>query len=487
MSAEQAMPGSVAAVVVLAAGHGKRMKSAKSKVLHEVCGKPMLSYAVAAAQTLNPDHLVVVVGHMKDQVIAHLDHLSIPVQAVEQPEMLGTGHAVRCGLDALPALTGEVVVTYGDVPLLTGETLTDLVAQHRADGAGVTVLTAEYDEPFGYGRVIREGDEVVRIVEQRDGTPEELAVHEINSGIYVFDAQVLADGLATLDTSNQQGEQYLTDVIAYSRSIGRRVVASVTMDIVQTKGVNTRVELANLNRELNARICRKWQEAGVTIVDPATTWIHDSVDLAEDVTILPGTQLQGATSIATGATIGPDTTLTDVEVGEGATVVRTHATLAIIGPDAAVGPFSFLRPGTEVGTRGKIGAFVETKNAVIGDGAKVPHLTYCGDATIGEGANIGAGTIFANYDGVGKHHTTVGKHSFVGSDSVLVAPVEIADGAYVAAGSAVTSNVGPGELGVCRARQRNIPSWVARKRAGTKTDEAAQAALAEMEQAEDVQ
>ncbi len=487
MSAEQSVPGSVAAVVVLAAGHGKRMKSTKSKMLHEVCGKSMLSYAVAAAQTLNPDHLVVVVGHMKEQVLAHLEHLSIPITTAEQPEMLGTGHAVRCGLDAVPQLQGEVVVTYGDVPLLTGQTLTDLVAQHRAEGAGVTVLTAELEDPSGYGRIIREGDEVVRIVEQRDGTAEELAVHEINSGIYVFDAEVLAAGLGTLQTDNKQGEQYLTDVIAYARSQGRRVAARITTDVVQTRGVNNRVELAELNREMNLRICRKWMEAGVTIIDPATTWIHDSVDLAEDVTILPGTQLQGATSIATGAVIGPDTTLTDVEVGEGATVVRTHASLAIIGPDTSVGPFSYLRPGTELGTGGKIGAFVETKNAVIGDGAKVPHLTYCGDATIGEGANIGAGTIFANYDGLAKHHTTIGRHSFVGSNSVLVAPVEIADGAYVAAGSTVTSGVGPGELGVCRAQQRNIRGWVARKRSGTKTDEAAQTALTEAEQAEDIQ
>jgi len=216
---------------------------------------------------------------------------------------------------------------------------------------------------------------------------------------------------------------------------------------------------------------------GVTVIDPASTWVHDSVDLAPDVTLLPGTSLEGATSIASGAVIGPDTTLIDVEVDEGAHVVRTHATLAVIGPNAEVGPFSYLRPGTQLGVKGKIGAFVETKNATIGDGAKVPHLTYCGDATVGEGANIGAGTIFANYDGVTKSHTTVGKASFVGSDSVLVAPVEIADGAYVAAGSTITAAVGPGELAVARGQQRNIGGWVARKRAGTRTAAAAEEAL----------
>jgi len=261
----------------------------------------------------------------------------------------------------------------------------------------------------------------------------------------------------------------------------------VLADSLQAEGVNDRIQLAALNAELNRRILRRWMAAGVTVIDPATTWVHDGVDLASDVTLLPGTSLEGATSIATGAVIGPDTTLVDVEVDEGAHVVRTHATLAVIGPGAEVGPFAYLRPGTRLGAKGKIGAFVETKNAAIGDGAKVPHLTYCGDATVGPGANIGAGTIFANYDGVTKSHTTVGAHSFVGSDSVLVAPVEIADGAYVAAGSTITGAVGPGELAVARGVQRNIPGWVARKRAGTRTATAAEAALRATEPQEDGQ
>ncbi len=476
MSDTTAADGNVAAVVIMAAGAGTRMKSSTAKVLHPLCGRSMLSYAVDAAAALTPEQLVVVVGHQRDQVEAHLAEIAPNVVIAVQEQQLGTGDAVRSGLAGLPPLTGPVVVTSGDVPLLTGETLLALVAEHSSSGNGVTLLTAVVPSPAGYGRVVREGGEVTRIVEQKDASADELAIDEINAGIYVFDAEVLAQGIASLQTNNAQGELYLTDVISFARGIGRRVGASVTDDYLQTEGVNDRIQLAERGAELNRRLVRKWMAAGVTVLDPATTWIHDSVDLGIDVTLLPNTSLEGATSVAAGATIGPDTTLVDVEVGEGATVVRTQASLSVIGPGATVGPFSYLRPGTEVGVKGKIGAFVETKNAKLGDGAKVPHLTYCGDAVVGEGANIGAGTIFANYDGVTKSTSTVGKHSFVGSDSVLVAPVQIADGAYVAAGSTITADVGPGELAVSRGQQRNVAGWVARKRAGTKTAAAAEAA-----------
>ncbi len=469
--------GRVAAVVIMAAGAGTRMKSAIAKVLHPLAGRSMLSYAVDAASALEPEHLVVVVGHQREQVEAHLAEVAPQVVTAVQERQLGTGDAVRSGLAGLVDLTGEVVVTSGDVPLLTGETLHALVEAHRAEGNAVTVLTTIAADPTGYGRVVREGGAVARIVEQRDADADVQAITEINAGIYVFDGEVLRAGLAQLGTDNAQGELYLTDVVGFARAQGRRVGASVLADALQAEGVNDRIQLAALNAELHHRILRRWMAEGVTVIDPNTTWVHDSVDLAPDVTLLPGTSLEGATSIAGGAVIGPDTTLIDVEVDEGAHVVRTHATLAVIGPHAEVGPFSYLRPGTRLGAKGKIGAFVETKNADIGDGAKVPHLTYCGDATVGEGANIGAGTIFANYDGVTKSHTTVGKASFIGSDSVLVAPVEVADGAYVAAGSTVTAAVGPGELAVARGQQRNISGWVARKRAGTKTAAAAEAAL----------
>jgi bifunctional UDP-N-acetylglucosamine pyrophosphorylase/glucosamine-1-phosphate N-acetyltransferase len=326
---------------------------------------------------------------------------------------------------------------------------------------------------------------VVRIVEHKDALREReaggelehvLDIREINSGICAFDATVLRDCLARVGTDNVQGEKYLTDVLALAREAGGTVRAHVVEDLWQTEGVNDRVQLARLGAELNRRVVQGWMRAGVTVVDPTTTWIDTDVTIGPDTVVRPGTQLLGACTIGDGAVIGPDTTLTSVEVGDGATVVRTQAEHAVIGPEATVGPFSYLRPGTVLGAHGKIGGFVETKNARIGDGAKVPHLSYVGDATVKEGANIGAGTIFANYDGVAKHHTTVGAHTFVGSNSVLVAPVELADGSYVAAGSAVTGGTEPGELAVARGRQRNVAQWVDRSRAGSPTAAAADAA-----------
>ncbi|HOC13083.1 MAG TPA: bifunctional UDP-N-acetylglucosamine diphosphorylase/glucosamine-1-phosphate N-acetyltransferase GlmU [Propionicimonas sp.] len=468
----------VAAVVIMAAGAGTRMRSSVPKVLHPIAGKSMIALAIDTADALAPERLVVVVGHQREQVTAHLAEVAPHVTIAVQAQLLGTGDAVRAGLAALPGISGAVVVTSGDVPLLAGETLQGLVATHRSEGNAITVLTSIVPDPTGYGRIVREGDHVARIVEQKDASPDELDLNEINSGIYVFEADVLGEGIEALEAKNAQGELYLTDVIAYARQAGRRVGAQLLADHLQTEGVNDRIQLAERGAELNRRILNRWMAAGVTVIDPATTWVHAGVDLAEDVTLLPGTSLEGATSVASGAIIGPETTLIDVEVGENARVLRTHAELVVIGPEATVGPFTYMRPGTELAARVHVGAFVETKKAIIGEGTKVPHLTYCGDARIGAGSNIGAGTIFANYDGVGKYTTTVGSHSFVGSDSVLVAPVEIADGAYVAAGSTITGDVGPGELAVARGQQRNIAGWVARKRAGTKSASAAAAALA---------
>jgi bifunctional UDP-N-acetylglucosamine pyrophosphorylase / glucosamine-1-phosphate N-acetyltransferase len=482
MSDAEASGTPVAAVVIMAAGAGTRMKSATPKVLHKVAGQSMISLAVDAADALSPQQLVVVVGHGREQVSQHLTEVAPHVVIAVQEQQLGTGDAVRAGLAALPGISGEVVVTSGDVPLLAGETLAALVATHRREANAVTVLTARVPDPTGYGRIVRADEQIARIVEQADAAEDELLIDEINSGIYVFDAGALSDGIASLTTHNSQGEFYLTDVVAHARSAGGRVGAWLLLDHLQTEGVNDRIQLSERNAEANRRILRRWMAEGVTIVDPATTWVHAGVDLATDVILMPSTSLEGATSVAAGAIIGPDTTLIDVEVGENAKVLRTHAELAVIGADATVGPFSYLRPGTELGASGKIGAFVETKKAVIGAGSKVPHLTYCGDAVIGEGVNIGAGTIFANYDGVNKFTTTVGDQSFVGSDSVLVAPIDIAAGAYVAAGSTITAPVGPGELAVSRGHQRNIPGWVARKRPGSKSEAAARIAIEQGEQ-----
>lgn len=458
----------VAAVVVLAAGGGTRMKSTKSKLLHEVAGKSMLSFAVSSAAALNPAHLVVVVGHLREQVEAHLEKLSESVTTAVQDEQLGTGHAVGCGLAGLGELDGDVVVTYADVPMLTGDTLRQLVAVHRAHQNSVTVLTAEVADPTGYGRVLRVGESVVGIVEHKDADDRQRAIREINSGIYVFDAVTLREGLASLTTDNAQGEQYLTDVLHYAHEQARRVGAHLIDDVWQTEGVNDRVQLARMNAEMNRRIRDAWMLNGVSMVDPSTTWIDVDVDLAPDVLLHPGVILQGATSIGEGAIIGPDTTLMDVEVGAGAEVVRTHGSFAVIGEGAQVGPFSYLRPGTILGMKGKIGAFVETKNAQIADGAKVPHLTYCGDAIVDEGANIGAGTIFANYDGVNKSTSHVGRNAFVGSNSVLVSPVDIGDGALVAAGSTITEDVPAGALGVARGKQRNVEGYIPNRRPGSK-------------------
>jgi bifunctional UDP-N-acetylglucosamine pyrophosphorylase / glucosamine-1-phosphate N-acetyltransferase len=458
------------------------MKSSRSKLLHEIAGHSMLSYAVTAATTMQPQHIVVVIGHLRDQVAAHLAEIAPHVLTAIQEQQLGTGHAVQVALDQLADLTGDVIVTMGDVPMLTGETLAALLLQHRANQTAATVLTAQVPDPTGYGRILRDADGMVTsIVEHRDADDSERVITEINSGIYVFDAVTLRSALTELAPSNDQGELYLTDVLAVLREAGKPVGAYVIDDLWQTEGVNDRIQLSRMNAELNRRILQSWMREGVTVVDPASTWVHASVDLAPDVILLPGTSLEGATSVAAGARIGPDTTLIDVEVGEKAVVTRTQASLSVIGPGANVGPYALLRPGTTLGAGGKIGTFVEAKNARIGAGAKAPHLSYLGDAVIGEGANIGAGVIFANYDGVQKSTSTVGAYSFVGSNSVLAAPVDVADGAYIAAGSTITGDVGPGELAVSRGRQRNVSGWVARKRAGTKTARAAEAALEQEE------
>ncbi len=454
------------------------MRSAIPKVLHSVGGRSLIHHAVVAAAAVAPDHLVVVVGHGRDQVKAHLAEVAPEAATVVQDQQRGTGHAVDCALRDLPELVGTVLVTYGDVPLLTGETLVSLVAEHERAGNAVTILTARLEVPTGYGRIVRDASgTVTAVVEEKEATEEQRQVREINSGVYAFDSATLRAALAGLTDTNSQGEHYLTDVVGIASSDGAAVGALLIDDAVQTEGVNDRVQLAALHRELNRRTVTAWMRAGVTVRDPETTWIDVGVTLEADTVLEPNTLLRGATTVATGAQVGPNTELVDTEVGARAEISNTTSYSAIIGPEATVGPYTYLRPGTRLGVGAKAGGFVEMKNAVIGDGAKVPHLTYVGDADVGEGANIGAGTIFANYDGVTKHHTDVGAHSFIGSDSVLVAPVQVEDGAYVAAGSTVTKRVGAGELAVARGQQRNIRGWVARRRAGTRTAAAAQRAI----------
>ncbi|HUR50996.1 MAG TPA: bifunctional UDP-N-acetylglucosamine diphosphorylase/glucosamine-1-phosphate N-acetyltransferase GlmU [Mycobacteriales bacterium] len=450
-----------AAVIVLAAGEGTRMRSATPKVLHRLGGRTMLGHVLAAAEALDPEHLLVVVGHGREAVTASLTGKA---RAVVQETQDGTGHAVRVALETIEDLDGTVVVLPGDSPLLTGSTLQALVDEHQQADAATTLLTARVQDPTGYGRVVRDEQGVRAVVEHKDADAATLAIDEVATSVYAFAAGPLRAALGGLTTDNAQGELYLTDVVAAHRAEGRTVVAKVADDAEETLGCNDRAQLADLARRLRDRTNAAHLRAGVAILDPQTTWVDVDVVLEADCTIAQGTQLQGSTVVRRGAVVGPDTTLVDCEVGEGATVLRTHATGAVVGKDASVGPFSYLRPGTVLGEGAKVGAYVEVKASEIGAGSKVPHLAYVGDATIGERSNIGAGTIVVNYDGVAKHRTTIGDDVRVGSNNSLVAPVTVHDGAYTAAGSAITEDVPQGALAVGRAKQSTIEGWVARKR-----------------------
>jgi len=471
------------AIVVLAAGQGTRMKSSRPKVLHELAGVPLLGHVLATARELQAAHVVTVVRHERDLVAAAVAEFLPDAIVVDQDDIPGTGRAVEVAVEALPRdFDGDVVVVSGDVPLLDAGTLTGLLQAHRGAAAAATLLSAIVDDATGYGRVVRDADgSLARIVEHGDATDDERAIGEINSGTYVFTVSALRAQLPALGTGNAQGERYLTDVIGLLRAAGQPVEAVPAPDAWVVEGVNDRVQLARAAARLNAMIVRGWQLAGVTVHDPATTWIDLRATLAEDVEILPNTHIAGATTIARGARIGPDTTLLDCEVGEGAVVKRADATLAVIGARATVGPFAYLRPGTELGEDGKIGTYVETKNAKIGRGAKVPHLSYIGDATIGEGTNIGAGAITANYDDVQKHSTTIGRHVHTGTHNSFVAPVTIGDGAKIGAGTTVRRDVPPGALAVSLAQQKVVEGWTQRNRAGTDSARAADEAASQHE------
>ncbi|MGC1153298.1 bifunctional UDP-N-acetylglucosamine diphosphorylase/glucosamine-1-phosphate N-acetyltransferase GlmU [Mycobacterium sp.] len=470
------------AVLVLAAGAGTRMRSDTPKVLHTLAGRSMLAHSLYAIAKMAPQHLVVVLGRdhqgIEEAVGELAENLGRPIDVATQDQQLGTGHAVLCGLSALPEdFGGVVVVTSGDIPLLDADTLADLIATHNSRGAAVTVLTTTLSDPTGYGRTLRTQDhQVIAIVEQADATPSQQEIREVNAGVYAFDIAALRSALSRLSADNAQRELYLTDVIAIVRQDGQVVQARHVDDSSLVAGVNNRVQLADLAAELNRRIVAAHQLAGVTVVDPATTWIDIDVSIGRDTVIQPGTQLLGGTRIGGRCAIGPDTTLTDVAVGDGALVVRTHGTSASIGDGAVVGPFTYLRPGTVLGADGKLGAFVETKNSTIGSGTKVPHLTYVGDADIGEHTNIGASSVFVNYDGTSKQRTTVGSHVRTGSDTMFVAPVTVGDGAYTGAGTVVREDVPPGALAVSGGPKRNIEGWVERKRPGSAAAEAAQQA-----------
>jgi bifunctional UDP-N-acetylglucosamine pyrophosphorylase/glucosamine-1-phosphate N-acetyltransferase len=439
--------------VVLAAGEGTRMRSAIPKVLHPLCGRPMLLHVLDALAQLPLERVVVVVGRGAEAVTKTVQEQlasTLPVEFVEQAVQRGTGDAVSVALTVSAFdLDGEddLLVVYSDVPLLRPETLAGLASEHRLAGAAATMLTARVDDPTGYGRIVRDAEgNVERIVEQADASDDELDIDEVNPSIFCFRRGLLAPALRRLSPENAQGEYYLTDVVGVLRDAGHTVRAVEIDDALEAFGVNDRVQLAAAEGALRERINTRWMQAGVTMVDPSHTYVDATVELAPDVRLLPGTILEGRTVIGAGATIGPDTQLVDTVVGRDAVVRQAVSFDSTIGDAATVGPFVSLRPGTHLGAGAHVGTFVEMKNSEVGDGAKVPHLAYMGDTEIGPGANIGAGTITANYDGRGKHRTRIGARAHTGSNTVLVAPVELGDDATTGAGAVVTRDVPPGAL-----------------------------------------
>ncbi len=461
-------------VIVLAAGEGTRMKSSTPKVLHSIAGRTLLGHVLTAVHELSPKEIRVVVGSGREKVEEHLASVSPKAITVFQEHRGGTGHAAQLALADL-GKTGTVLILAGDTPLLSSSSLTQLIAAHNEGGVAATVLTAELPDPTGYGRIIRsDNGDLLRIVEDRDASETELQIEEINSGVYVFDLAKLQLSIGKLINSNAQGELYLTDVIELLRKNGDRVLPVITPDSVEILGVNDRVQLAECAALMRDQINDQLMREGVTMIDPTTTWIDATVKIAPDALIYPGTALSGSTTIGKGAVIGPRSTLIDCTVAEGASVLESYCTGATVGPHAKVGPFTFLRAHSVLLSGSKVGAYVEMKNSTVGEGSKVPHLSYVGDATIGEGTNIGAGTIFANYDGEKKYPTQVGNHVRLGSNTVLVAPVSVGDGAYTAASSTITEDVPAGAIGVGRSKQRNVLGWVLRKRPGSKSADAAQ-------------
>jgi len=462
--------------IILAAGEGTRMKSKLPKVLHEIAGRSLVEHVLHATAPLNAKEVRLVVGAARELVEARVSATFPEATFVVQEKRNGTGHAVQLAMNSAPHI-GAVLVLAGDTPLLTAVTLQEFFDAHVGLHADASVLTAFTPEPFGYGRIVRDDEgNLTKIVEERDANPLEKEIDEINTGVYLFDIAALRSALTGLKSGNSQGELYLTDVIELIKSANQSVIAIRSNDYTETLGINDRSQLAECAAIMRDRINDSHMRNGVTIVDPTTTWIDLSVDIVNDVTIYPGSAISGATKIASGAIIGPRTTLESVIVGVGASVIESRVAQSEVGAGASVGPFSFIRPGTVLAASAKVGAYVEIKNSSVGVGSKVPHLSYVGDATIGSGTNIGAATIFVNYDGVDKHQTTIGNDVRIGSDTMLVAPVTVGDGAYTAAGSVITDDVPAGSIAVARAKQRNVLGWVLRKRAGTKSAESARKA-----------
>lgn len=450
------------AAIVLAAGAGTRMKSKKPKVAHEVLGKPLVRWVVDAAREAGVERVVSVVGHAREQVAPLVEG---DTEIVVQEQQNGTAGAVAVCADALADFDGSLVVLSGDCPLISSETIAALVKAREDADAAVVVLSMELENPFGYGRIIRgEDGSVVRIVEQKDATPEEAAVCECNSGFYCFDAKALFAALSKVGSDNAQGEFYLTDVLEICRNEGRVVTALTAQDPTECLGVNSRAQLAQAASVMRDRINARHLAAGVTMWDPSSVWIGPDVRIERDVELLPQVILMGSTSIGEDSVVGPNTRLTDTTVGRGCVIDETVAVEAVVDDGATCGPRAYLRPAAHLCEGAKAGTHVEIKKSTIGAGSKVPHLSYVGDATIGEGVNLGAGTITCNYDGAKKWPTVIGDDVFVGSSTMLVAPVSIGAGSLIGAGSVITEDVSPDALALGRARQVEIEGWVEENR-----------------------
>ena len=451
-------------VVVLAAGKGTRMRSELPKVLHRVNGRPMLSHVLATANSVKPASITVVLGYMAEMVrSAYADDPS--VHFVVQEPQLGTGHALLQALPRLETAQGDVLLLYGDVPLLSPATVATLLMRHRQDQAAATVLTAEVDQPFGYGRVVRQDGAIARIVEERDATPAERGIREINAGIYALAIEPLAGAIAALAPQNAQGEYYLPDLIGIYRRRGLGVSTLTVRSADEIRGVNSRRELAEVTRLVRNAKIEELLAAGVTLIDPATTYVEADVQVGADTVLHPNVYLEGRTVIGAACEVHAGTRLSNATVGDRVTI-RNYCVItdSTVESDAVLGPFAHLRPGSVVRSEAHVGNFVELKKATLGRKSKASHLTYLGDATIGDNVNIGAGTITCNYDGKDKHLTVVGDGAFIGSDSQLIAPVTIGKGAYVAAGSSITDDVPDEALAITRGRQTNKDGWARRRK-----------------------
>ena len=439
--------------IILAAGKGTRMKSKLYKVLHPVSGQPMVEHIINRVSETNPDQIITIVGHGAEQVKAQLGERS---EYALQAEQLGTGHAVLQAASFLQGKEGTTLVISGDTPLLTTETLNNLFEYHQGKNASATILTAQAEDPTGYGRIIRDHIGIVeKIVEQKDTTPEEALVQEINTGTYCFDNQALFEALNKVGTDNAQGEYYLTDIIEILKDAGKTVAAYQTEDFDESMGVNDRIALAKANELMRQRINKMHMVNGVSFVDPATTYIDAGVEIGSDTVIEAGVQLQGKTVIGSDCVIGAHSRIVDSVIEDHVVVEHSVIEKSLVKSHADVGPFAHLRTKAEIGEGVHIGNFVEVKNAEIGKNTKVGHLTYVGDATLGEEINVGCGVVFVNYDGKNKQRTTIGDHSFIGSNANIIAPVEIAKNTSVAAGSTITEDIPEYAMAIARARQVN--------------------------------